>query len=174
MQRVTAQVAELARLREGERSGVQEEALVARGEERIDARDDTRPAVAAECAAVRIVDHRRGRHHAVGHDGRLHELIGAVDLIHDVRPREGDVDGQAGAGIHDSADLPTAGEQVQGFGVDLDRKLVQDRDVHAVPHVERVIAAILLEVERILGGLRFVGSAGVADAVRRRSIAGPP
>ena len=35
-----------------------------------------------------------------------------------------------------------------------------------MPHVKRIVAAILREVERILRGLGFVRTAGVADAVR--------
>src|SRR5204863_10157656 len=57
MERPTAEVPELARCRNHERRRIEEHALVIRvRQERTDPRHNAGPAVAAECASVRVVD----------------------------------------------------------------------------------------------------------------------
>ena len=73
-----------------------------------------------------------------------------------VRPVDGHVDRHAGPRVDDAADAPAAAQQT------LARKQIDDRPVERVRDVLRVGPVLRLEVERVLGRRRFVGSLGRA------------
>src|SRR5215831_482500 len=112
MQSVPSEVPELPRLWKRECGRIQEVSFIACLQERINTGHHGRPPITSEGAAVRIVDDRGRRHHAVRDDWRLHELIRAVDLINDVGAGDCNVYWQSRARIIDATDFPSANECV--------------------------------------------------------------
>jgi len=160
VQRVAAQITEGARLGNCECGGIQKYFSLRGVKERIHTRDYARSAVATESATIGIV-----------YDGdsvsriRGDKVIGPWHLPDDIRAAHRNINGQTRTGIHDAPHFPSAEEKFRNVVAGAVRQRVKNLHVHAVAYVERVVAAVLLEVERILRRLGFVRSSGISEAV---------
>src|SRR5882724_7499720 len=158
MERTAHEVAESAGGRSRERCGVEKHDAAAGGK-RIDASHDIGAThVSGSASAERVDDSRSSR------SSRSEEFAGRVDP-HDVRPDDFDVNGQAGARTVDAAHLPAAqhglarpAEVAQPALTAPEGELVQEAQIEQLSDIKVVIAAIIIEIERIARGLRFVGS----------------
>src|SRR5207244_10536271 len=110
-------------------------------------------------------DHGDSQHLAPLYDRRGYVLTSGNDLINDIRPRNSDVNRQAGSSVENATNFPAAQNGLSGVVAQLDRQFVQSGEIQAVPYVESVVPAVLLEVERVLCSLGFVRSACIPEAL---------